>query len=454
MPTNPINEVVPHLRRAMAQRDAAERTDGQLLEDYVSRRDEAALVALVHRHGQMVWGVCRRILNNHHDAEDAFQATFLVLVRRAASVVPREMVANWLHGVAHQSAIHAKRTITRRRARERQVVEAPEPAVIEEELWNDMKPLLDEELRRLPDQYRVVVVLCDLEGKTRKEAARQLGCPEGTVATRLARGRTMLAKRLARRGLPVTGAALTSVLSQNVTSASVPTSLTSSTIHAASAFAAGQATVLISPQVVALTEGVRKSMLLSKQKIATLVILVAGVVGLAASVSEWMTSRLDAATQQKPETGKRELQPSGPAVAKNNTPQNADAELHVIAAEEQPGNNYHVDGAKPGQSARRVDVEVRPTDKPIILVLTSYSSVDWYVKLAKEARIKKVIVSGYYAQEIKEVPADVPLVNQSYYPKDGSRRGSGWFCPSDWISPQCREMVRRLNELTGLPVAT
>jgi RNA polymerase sigma factor (sigma-70 family) len=455
MQTNPINEVVPHLRRALAQQGAAERTDGQLLEDYVSRRDEAALVALVHRHGQMVWGVCRRILSNHHDAEDAFQATFLVLVRRAPCVVPREMVANWLHGVAHQSALHARRTVTRRRARERQVVEIPEPAVVEEELWNDLKPLLDEELRRLPDQYRVVVVLCDLEGKTRKEAARQLGCPEGTVAGRLARGRTMLAERLARRGLAVTGGTLTSVLSQRVTAAAVPTPLMSSTINATCAFAAGQATSLISPQVIALTEGARKAMLLSKHKIAILVLLVVGgVVGLAAAVSGLLTSRLDAATQQKPPTGKREARPLGPASSGDNTPQPADAELHVVAADPPTSKTYHVDGAKPGDTAVRVDVEVRPTDKPIVLVLTSYSSVDWHVNLAKEARITKVIVSGYFAQEIKGVPADVPLVNQSWFPSDGSRRKGGWFYPGAWNTPKWREMVRRLNELTGLPVAT
>src|SRR5207302_2960368 len=116
--------------------------------------DEAAFAALVQQHGPMVWGVCRRLLANHHDAEDAFQATFLVLVRKAASVVPREMVANWLYGVAHQTALKARATTARRRAREKQVPDMPEPAAAPQKLWDDLQPLLDQELSRLPDKYR------------------------------------------------------------------------------------------------------------------------------------------------------------------------------------------------------------------------------------------------------------------------------------------------------------
>src|SRR5262245_28203325 len=197
MATSPMSEVIRHLRRAVLLREGAGLTDGQLLEDFLSRRDEAALAALVRRHGPMVWGVCRRVLPNYHDAEDAFQATFLVLVRKAASIVPRERVANWLYGVAPQTALKARATAARRKGRERQLTGMPEPAVAEPDHWRDLQPLLDEALSRLPDKYRAVIVLCDLEGKSRTETARQLGCPEGTVAGRLARARAMLAKRLA-----------------------------------------------------------------------------------------------------------------------------------------------------------------------------------------------------------------------------------------------------------------
>src|SRR6266571_4733914 len=129
MPTSQMSEAIQHLRRSVLLRDGAGLTDGQLLEDHVSRRDEAALAALVWRHGPMVWGVCRRVLRNYQDAEDAFQATFLVLVRKAASITSRELLANWLFGVAHQTARKARATAAKRKGRERQVTDMPEPAV-------------------------------------------------------------------------------------------------------------------------------------------------------------------------------------------------------------------------------------------------------------------------------------------------------------------------------------
>jgi RNA polymerase sigma factor (sigma-70 family) len=281
MATSQTSGVIQHLRRTVLLREGAGLTDGQLLGCFIEHRDDAAFAALVRRHGPMVWGVCRRLLNQH-DAEDAFQATFLVLVRKAVSVVPRERVANWLYGVAHQTALQARRTAARRRAREKQVTEMPEPAVAEPDLWLDLQPLLDQGLSRLPDKYRVVIVLCDLEGKTRKEVAEQFGLPEGTVGSRLARARAMLAKRLARRGLTVPGAALAAVLSEDVASAGVPTSVLSSTLNAASVFAAGRAaaTGAISPTVAALTEGVLKAMLVSKLKLGVAVLAVVGALGL------------------------------------------------------------------------------------------------------------------------------------------------------------------------------
>src|SRR5262245_37708928 len=193
MATHRLRKALGHLQSALTPPEG----DGPLLARFVACRDEAAFAALVRRHGPLVLGVCRRVLRHAQDAEDAFQATFLVLVRKAASIVPRERGANWIYGVAHQTALKARATAARRKGRERQVTGMPEPAVAEQDHWRDLQPLLDEELSRLPDKYRSVIVLCDLEGKSRKETARQLGCPEGTVAGRLARARAMLAKRLA-----------------------------------------------------------------------------------------------------------------------------------------------------------------------------------------------------------------------------------------------------------------
>ncbi len=295
MATGQFTRVVEHLRNITIREDGAGLTDGQLLGHFVEFRDNAAVAALVRRHGPMVWGACLRILCNQQDAEDAFQATFLVLMRKAASVVPREMLANWLYGVANRTSLKARSTRAKRHLRERQVTEMPEPA-LQHAFHDDLQPVLDEELRRLPDFYRSVVVLCDLEGKTRKEAARQLGCPEGTVASRLATARRMLAKRLAQRGLTVSGGALAVALSQNVASAHLPASVASSTIEAARQIAAEQtaATSLVSAKVAALMEGVMKAMMPIKLKTMAMILLALGLVAFSGS----MTARHAARAQQ------------------------------------------------------------------------------------------------------------------------------------------------------------
>jgi RNA polymerase sigma factor (sigma-70 family) len=270
MATGRVSGVARRLRQALLRHDEAGLSDGQLLGLFVEKQDEAAFAGLVRQHGPMVWGVCRRALAHHQDAEDAFQAAFLVLARKAKSVVPREAVGNWLHGVAYNTAVKARATAARRNARERQVADVPEPEAVTQDPWNGLQPLLDQELSRLPDQYRLPVVLCDLGGKTRKEAARQLGWPEGTVSSRLSKARAMLARGLARHGLPLSGAALGAVLGQDAGSGGVPPSVMSSTIKAAIPFAAGQAATGVVPaRVAALTDGVLKAMLLSKLKVVT-----------------------------------------------------------------------------------------------------------------------------------------------------------------------------------------
>jgi RNA polymerase sigma factor (sigma-70 family) len=273
-------KLLEHLGKALLLHEGAEWTDGQLLGRFIEQRDEAAFAALVRRHGPMVWGVCRRLLN-HHDAEDAFQAAFVVLLRKAAAVSPREMVGNWLYGVAHQTALFARRTAARRRHRERQVTEMPEPQAVPPTPLQDLQPLLDQELSRLPDKYRAVVVLCDLEAKTRKEAARQLGVPEGTVAGRLARARALLARQLARHGLPLSGAAMAALLAQSAASASVPAGVVAETINTGCLWAVGKAASagVIPAKVAALAEGVLKTMFLTKRLTLSAVLLVTALLG-------------------------------------------------------------------------------------------------------------------------------------------------------------------------------
>lgn len=256
-------------------------SDGQLLERFIARRDDESFEVLVRRHAPMVWGVCRRMLRRHHDAEDAFQATFLVLARKAGTVNHRETVAHWLYAVAYQTARKARAMSSRREGREKQMMEMAEPALATADLWTDLAPVLDEELSRLPDHYRAPIVLCDLEGKTRKEAARQLGWPEGTISSRLSRARSVLAKRLSRRGIVLTAGALSALLAENALAACPPASLLSSTARTAALIAAGEAVAAgtVSLKVAALTGGVLKSMLISKLKVVTVVLMAAGLLG-------------------------------------------------------------------------------------------------------------------------------------------------------------------------------
>jgi RNA polymerase sigma factor (sigma-70 family) len=264
------------LRRVALLQDAGDGpTDAELLDEFISQRDEVAFEALVRRHGAMVLGVCLRILRNQADAEDAFQATFLVLVRKAATIVPRSRVGNWLYGVAHHTALKARAMNQSRRTREQQARPPRTSESITPDELERLQALLDQELAQLPAVYREAVVLCELEGKSLQEVARQLGCPAGTVASRLARGRALLGKRLSARGLTLLGAALAAVLAQTATAAAcVPAGLVGATVTSAAAGAVVPETILT------LTEGVLKSMLLTKIKATLGVVALTALVGL------------------------------------------------------------------------------------------------------------------------------------------------------------------------------
>jgi RNA polymerase sigma factor (sigma-70 family) len=258
------------LRRLALLRDGGGLSDGQLLAIFVKHRDGDAFEALVIRHGPMVMGVCRRVLRNQHDAEDAFQATFLIFARKAGSVNAQDSVAGWLYRVAYRTALGARARIARRRAKERQVNELPHPTVEPEDGHRELLSLLDKELDRLPDKYRVPVVLCELEGRCRKEAARLLGVPEGTLSWRLAQAKKLLTRRLSRYGI----VAVAALLSESTASACLTPALRASTVKAV--LSAG----VVPAEVLALTEGVMKVMLLSKLKLtacAAALMVLAGV---------------------------------------------------------------------------------------------------------------------------------------------------------------------------------
>lgn len=243
--------------------------DGVLLERFRARKDPDAFAALVERYGPLVLSVCRRVLQNLHDAEDAFQATFLVLVRKAGSIGKCESVGSWLYKVAYRISIKAKAGAARRYTQEMLVARFPVAETDREREWNEIEPVLDEEVNRLPEKYRQPFVLCYLQGKTYEEVARQLATPKGTISTRLNHAREQLRTRLVRRGVALTAGTMAFELAQQLGTAAVPARLAHATTQAALQFAAGHAAAgAVSAHVAILTEGVVRAMWLANVKAA------------------------------------------------------------------------------------------------------------------------------------------------------------------------------------------
>jgi RNA polymerase sigma factor (sigma-70 family) len=344
-----MNQVIQQLR-TMILRDGEDPSDGKLLECFLAQREGSALEALVRRHGAMVWGVCRRVLANHHDAEDAFQATFLVLVRKASSIKPRDMVGNWLYGVARQTALKARARSATRQMREKQVSVMPEPAQGPTDLSDDLTRLLDQELSQLPDKYRAVLVLCELEGKTLKVAAEQLGLPDGTVASRLARARNMLAKRLGRYKLAISAGALPALLAQQAAAAIVPAPVLAAAIKSALLVAGGKAMGILSAPVVALTEEVVKAMLITKiGKISAVLLVVIASCGLGyGAYAQFGAGPVDSAVTLAP---KRDPLPE--PTPKARSPEDA-AKIRVLFKAN--ANEFEITITRHGKGSPKVDL--------------------------------------------------------------------------------------------------
>jgi RNA polymerase sigma factor (sigma-70 family) len=284
--------LIHQLERLFHQGTTVGLTESELLERFARGHDEAAFEALIARHGPMVLGVCRQLLRDPNDVDDAFQATFLVLVRKAGSLRRCDLLGNWLYGVAYRVATRARVLAARRTAKAPHGQEAFDRldavdgglAAVRKDasgLSPEPRPWLHEEVGRLPEKYRVVVRLCYLEGLTHEEASRRLGCPLGTVKGRLSRARDLLRKRLTRRGLTLSAAALASHLALADARAAVPASLVYATLKAARAIAGTAAisivtTSAVSLPVAALTEGVLQAMIMTKAKSIVLTLLMVG----------------------------------------------------------------------------------------------------------------------------------------------------------------------------------
>jgi RNA polymerase sigma factor (sigma-70 family) len=358
MGSGQLSSVMRHIRKLASMPGSRNQTDGQLLERFTVAQDEAAFETLLQRHGPMVLGVCRRLLPDPHDAEDAFQATFLVLLCKAGSIAKRESAGSWLHGVAYRIAVRAKTRAERQRTRVLPLPELPDESradIPTEAHRRELCADLAEELDRLPEKHRAPLVLCYLEGKSRHEAAQQLGWPEGTVQRRLARGRELLHSRLVRRGLTLSAALAAAELSTNGAPAAVPAALTAATLKAAVLMAAGKGTAAgaVSAQAAALTKAALHALFLTKLKIAAAVMLIIGVAGLGVGT---VTQQVLAQRQNE---AAAKAEPPRASSAKGASKRLAEAEKTAHAAPSVPSNS---------EETKRMTVDGRVLDaggKPV-----------------------------------------------------------------------------------------
>ncbi len=309
-----LGNLLRYLRTACEARPGRDLSDGELLERFAAHRDEAAFALLVQRHGPMVQAVCRRVLHDAHGAEDCFQATFLVLVRRAASIREKGCVASWLYAVALHVASRARAQAAARRQRERRAANMPRAEVLDELTWRELCSVLDEEVGRLPEKYRAPLVLCYFEGKSYEQAARELGWPKSSLAQRLTRGRKLLHGALVRRGVALSAGALVVTLGERTAGAPVSARLTLNTVQAAAGVLAGKAApaACVSREALALAEQALKAVPAAHSGLGVLVLaacltLAGGLTALAA-----LPAKSVQATGQKPRAAAAEGAVPGP----------------------------------------------------------------------------------------------------------------------------------------------
>jgi RNA polymerase sigma factor (sigma-70 family) len=270
-----LGALLHHVRQLAAAAKADGRSDRELLAAFQTQGDEAAFAAVVQRYSGLVLRVCRHVLGHEQDAEDAFQATFLALARSARSVRKGASLASWLYGVALRTAMNARRAAARRRIREgRFPVIPPEPPPPAQAAWREVQQALDEEITRLPEHYRAPFILCCLEGRSRAEVAGALGLRVGTVWSRLAKARKRLQERLAQRGIELSAVLAAAAVTEGVGRASGPARLIGPTIETALRYAAGPAASKgIPSRLFELAEGVRRNMVITRLKFATMMLM-------------------------------------------------------------------------------------------------------------------------------------------------------------------------------------
>jgi RNA polymerase sigma factor (sigma-70 family) len=304
MATTQAGIVLRHLRGLAAPRAGGDVPDGQLLDRFTARHEEAAFAALVRRHGPMVLGVCRRVLGNHHDAEDAFQAAFLILARKAVSISKRDSVGSWLYQVAYHVAMKARERKDRKTSQARAAARSPADP-LEEITARELLAAFDEEVQRLPEKYRTPLVLCYLQGQTRDEAARQLGCAESTLHRHLNEARERLRKRMERRGLTLPAA----LLAASPAALAVPAALAATTVRSALLDAAGKAAA-VPAAVAALVRQSLRATAAGKSKAVGAVLLAVSLVAAAAGLAAGRVPDAAGAPSEAAETAKADAPPA------------------------------------------------------------------------------------------------------------------------------------------------
>jgi RNA polymerase sigma factor (sigma-70 family) len=288
MPRGPLNTLVRYIGKLAGTPVGPELTDAELLRRFVGEHDETAFAVLVERHGRLVRAVCRRLLAHEQDAEDAFQATLLVLARKAGSIHNRRSLASWLYGVAYRTALKTRTTIARRQKYEQRAEMRPPRGPVSEAALRELQAILEQEVQRLPEKFRAPFLLCCLEGKSKGEAAEELGWPEGTVSGRIAEARKMLQRRLTRRGITL-AAALCALAVTEAATATPPPALVTAAVRAALAFAAGKGvTGVVSARVVAIAEAVLRTEAATRLKVVLALLVVLALTGVGAGA--WLHS--------------------------------------------------------------------------------------------------------------------------------------------------------------------
>jgi RNA polymerase sigma factor (sigma-70 family) len=285
MPAARFGNVIQFLYKVSGIQEARDLTDCELLEKFLAHKDETAFATLVERHGPMVFSVCRRVLGDPHEAEDVFQATFLVLVRRMRSIGGNSSIGGWLHEVARRIALKARTQKAARRHRETEAGNMRSARAVDDLSLEELRTVLDEEIASLPEKHRAPIVLCHLEGKTYDQAARELGCTKISLARRLARARELLRRQLERRGIGLAAGALATSLAGMTVAAPLPGLLTIKTVKAATLVAGGKAVAgtYLSARALALAEEAIRGMLLIKGKLVLMVMAL----GLAVAGAGW-----------------------------------------------------------------------------------------------------------------------------------------------------------------------